>query len=111
MKIYLRGIPMTNSPNLSGSLVTMNNDPNNILRTKTVPVTDFKQAKKAAEQLKDLRRKLGGGAGLAANQAGLNLSMFIYTPDRTDESLRVVINPSFEPIGDEMVKGEEACYS
>ena len=89
----------------------MDNDPDNLLRTKAIKVTDFAQAKKAAEQLITLRKKLGGGAGLAANQAGLNLAMFIYTPDRTDANLRVVINPSFEPVGNEMVEGEEACYS
>lgn len=54
---------------------------------------------------------LKGGAGLAAPQIGIQLPIFIYTPNRGTESIINVINPSFEPVGSLTVEGYEACFS
>lgn len=95
-------------------IVTSDNDPTHILRTPTVPLTekDWDLAKQTAQKLFKVRETvLKGGAGLAAPQIGINHPIFIYTPDRATENLRVVVNPSFEPIGNTLVVGDEACFS
>lgn len=95
-------------------IVTFNEDAKNILRKPTAAITkeNWSLAIASAEKLLHVRETvLKGGAGLAAPQIGINHPIFIYTPDRTTENLRVVINPSFEPIGERTVEGFEACYS
>ena len=73
---------------------------------------DWDKAQSTADTLLYVRMEIiKRGAGLAAPQIGLNDPIFIYTPDRTPENLRVVINPTFEPVGDECVEGTEACFS
>ncbi|MBY0293065.1 MAG: peptide deformylase [Alphaproteobacteria bacterium] len=95
-------------------VVTCDEDSSNCLRQATKPISlrDWAIAKSTVEQLFYVRETiLKGGAGLAAPQIGISQPIFIYTPDRTTESLRVVINPSFEPIGHSMIEGSEACFS
>ncbi len=95
-------------------IVTCDSDPTNILRQPTHPIKmdEWDFAKATVQKLLDVREKiLKGGAGLAAPQIGINHPIFIYTPDRTTESLRIVINPTFEPIGDATIEGSEACFS
>ena len=95
-------------------IVTFEEDCTNVLRQSTLPLTkkEWGFAEATIQKLLDVREKiLKGGAGLAAPQIGINYPIFIYTPDRTTESLRVVINPSFEPIDDGIVDGYEACFS
>ena len=95
-------------------IVTCNQDPANILRKQTHPIqmNEWNLAKSTIHKLLEVREKiLKGGAGLAAPQIGINHPIFIYTPDRTTESLKIVINPSFEPLGDVLVEGYEACFS
>jgi len=95
-------------------IVTCDEDPTNVLRQSNQPISkeDWDRACSTVQKLLHVRERiLGGGAGLAAPQIGINHPIFIYTPDRTTENLRVVINPSFEPIGEAMVEGSEACFS
>jgi len=95
-------------------ILTCDEDPLNILRTPCPPISNerWHEARLTVQKLMEAREKiLKGGAGLAAPQIGINHPIFIYTPNRTTESLRVVINPSFEPLGNVTIEGEEACFS
>ena len=95
-------------------ILTCDEDSSNCLRqiTKPISLKDWAVAKSTVEQLFYVRETfLKGGAGLAAPQIGIPQPIFIYTPDRTTESLKVVINPSFEPIGQATIEGSEACFS
>ncbi|OJW51536.1 MAG: hypothetical protein BGO67_09960 [Alphaproteobacteria bacterium 41-28] len=95
-------------------IVTCDKDPTNVLRQRTRPIMmdEWDSTHATVQRLLDIRENvLRGGAGLAAPQIGINHPIFIYTPDRTTESLRIVINPSFEPIGDRTIEGYEACFS
>lgn len=94
-------------------LLTLEADHSHILRKAPSPIKalDWGVVKDTISKLVETRNKIGGGAGLAAPQIGLSLPIFIYTPDRTDENLRAVINPSIEPVGIERLVSEEACFS
>ncbi len=73
---------------------------------------NWELAHNVAQKLLYVRNEvIKGGAGLAAPQIGINLPIFIYSPDRTTENIRVVINPSFKPVGDEKHISYEACFS
>jgi len=50
------------------------------------------------------------GVGLAGPQAGVNLRIFVVSPDGTRESAKVYINPEIEPAGP-LVAVEEGCLS
>jgi len=95
-------------------IVTCDEDGMRMLRTPSPPLKEqeWTLVQVTVERLLFVRNEvLKGGAGLAAPQIGLNHPIFLYTPDRTTENLRVVINPSFEPIGADYVIGSEACFS
>ncbi|MBI2707751.1 MAG: peptide deformylase [Proteobacteria bacterium] len=95
-------------------IITCDDDLTSILRKKTpfIGEDDWACVPPTVQKLLYVRDKvLKGGAGLAAPQIGLSLPIFIYTPDRTTENLRIVINPSLEPIGPSYVRGAEACFS
>ncbi len=96
------------------SIITCDDHASACLRTPSPPLTreNWDLALETADKLLYVRNTvLKGGAGLAAPQIGINLPLFIYTPDRTTENLQVVINPKCEPIGEEKVVGYEACFS
>ncbi|MBS0271229.1 MAG: peptide deformylase [Proteobacteria bacterium] len=119
--VSLYGLGTKGQKNMSGmasqkydEIVIHEDDPAHVLRHPTKPVNqiEWDDIKYITQRLMDVRQNiLKGGAGLAAPQIGSSLPVFIYTPDRTTEGLKVVINPSFEPIGEEMIEGEEACFS
>jgi len=95
-------------------IVTCDGDLTHVLRTPTsfIEATEWACVEPAVQKLLYVREKiLKGGAGLAAPQIGMSLPIFIYTPDRTTENLRVVINPSMEPLGTSFIRGAEACFS
>lgn len=95
-------------------ILTCDEDISKILRKQAslLKPSEWEIAKEVAKKLIYYRENiLRGGAGLAASQIGLNYPVFIYTTDRTSASLRVVINPSYKPVGDAIVEREEACYS
>ena len=89
-------------------------DTQNVLSTKTKDIgkDELFLAIEIGERLKvTLASKGPVAAGLAAPQIGISRSVFIYSYDRTPEHLTLVINPTFEPIGDKVVEGWEACFS
>jgi peptide deformylase len=96
------------------NILTVLEDEKNILRTPSPPFPkeEWDKVTRTAQQLIKTRHEiLKGGAGLAAPQIGINHPVFIYSPNRTLESVEVVINPSFEPLDDEKICGYEACFS
>lgn len=95
-------------------IITSDNDRDHILRKPTC-VLDEKNwhlAQLTVEKLHFVRHHvLKGGAGLAAPQIGILLPIFIYTPNRSAESLVDVINPSFEPMSPFTLESHESCFS
>lgn len=95
-------------------ILTCDDDSKGVLHQPTsfLSEKDWPLVEPTVEKLLYVRNKiLRGGAGLAAPQICLSLPIFIYTPDRTTQNLRVVINPSFKPLDQEFVIGSEACFS
>lgn len=62
-----------------------------------------------AEKMKDIMVEYKG-VGLAGPQAGVNLRIFVASPDGTRENANVYINPVIEPSGSLEAK-EEGCLS
>jgi len=62
-----------------------------------------------AEKMKDIMVETKG-VGLAGPQAGVNLRIFVASPDGTRENARVFINPVITPSGS-IVTNEEGCLS
>lgn len=95
-------------------IITFEDDVSGILRTPTCADCDLDWScvDTIVSKLLFVRNEiLKGGAGLAAPQIGFNYPVFIYTPDRTTENLRVVVNPSMIPLDQTCVEGSEACFS
>lgn len=95
-------------------IITCDEDALNILREpcRLVEAEQWDAARKVVQHLCDIRENvLMGGAALSAPQLGISLAIFIYTSDRTTESLKAVINPTIEPIGKTMVESYESCFS
>ncbi len=106
-------MPSYASKNYEG-ILTYDKDREQILRKPTVILNEknWHLAQPTVEKLHFIRNHiLNGGAGLAAPQIGVSLSIFIYTPDRTTESLVDVINPSFEPLNNLILENHESCFS
>lgn len=82
-----------------------------ILRTKAVPFDFSKFTKPEIRSLvKEMRLKMieWHGVGLAANQVGMNISLFVA---RTDEKFYAIFNPQItERSGDQLLL-EEGCLS
>ena len=79
-----------------------------VLRTPTDPVTSFDdRLDRAVVDLMDTVRH-EDGAGLAAPQIGLSLRVFVYTCGGKEGHL---VNPEWEPIGDEKTFVNEGCLS
>lgn len=79
-----------------------------VLRTPTDPVTSFDdRLERAVADLMDTVRH-EDGAGLAAPQIGLSLRVFVYTCGGKEGHL---VNPEWEPIGDEKTFINEGCLS
>ena len=77
-----------------------------------IDIFDYKRMKEA----KLLSQKMCGvawplrGLGLAAPQVGVLTRMFIFL-EGDNPRYTTCINPSFEPLGDEMVTTDEGCLS
>lgn len=53
-----------------------------------------------------------GGVGLAANQVGVTKRVFVYDCSHIEDGLRGhIINPVWEPIGEDTQIGPEGCLS
>jgi len=83
--------------------------PDPVLRTRADEMTEFDGAlEKLVEDMFDTMRA-DNGVGLAAPQVGVSQRLFVF--DCGDEQSGYVINPVWEPIGDEMQYGMEGCLS
>ena len=79
-----------------------------VLTTKAVPVVDFDaELRRLVADLTDTMRDQSG-AGLAAPQLGVGLRVFAYDCGGFSGHL---VNPTFEPVGDEEQFGPEGCLS
>ncbi len=64
------------------------------------------------EQLIAANASFESAAGMAANQWGINKSIFLYCPSGSETGdIEVVINPSYKPISKDVNKGWEGCFS
>lgn len=94
-------------------IVTVDSPLGHVLNIKTEEIHE-----KEFPMAKEIIRKLFLGlkphlpaAGLAAPQIGISKSVFIFSFDRDPKNLEGVINPSFIPVGEELVEGWEGCFS
>jgi peptide deformylase len=62
------------------------------------------------DQLKKANAPFESAAGMAANQWGIDRQIFLFSPKR-GLPIEVIINPSYEPISEEVVQGWEGCFS
>jgi peptide deformylase len=92
---------------------TINGPCQNVLKMKTEDVfpDELFLAKEIVEKLLVALKPYCPAAGLAAPQIGISKSVFIYSFDRDPKNLEAVINPSFTPVSNEVVKGWEGCLS
>lgn len=80
-------------------------------RTENFKIEEMPLAKDIAEQMFQCIQPYLPAAGLAAPQIGISKSIFIYSYDRDPKNFEVVINPTYQPIGTEMVSQWEGCFS
>jgi peptide deformylase len=79
-----------------------------VLRTPATPVVDFDaELRRLVADLTDTMHD-DGAAGLAAPQLGVGLRVFTYDCGGFAGHL---VNPTFEPVGDEEQLGPEGCLS
>ncbi len=113
-KIFLLGIIFMVFSNAEASdIVTIDSSNAQVLKTKTENIRDdeLSLAREIADQLYHSLAPFFPAAGLAAPQIGISRSVFIFSYDRDPKNMEAVINPTFEPIGDEKVEGWESCFS
>jgi len=98
---------------MSKKIITIDEDHENILGTKTVNFapTELARALEIGEELKAALADKISAAGLAATQIGINRSVFVYSPDRKPENFILVINPVIKGVGENTLDGWEACFS
>lgn len=83
-----------------------------VLRTRAEEVTQVDESLRTlvADMLETMDN--AGGVGLAANQVGVLKRVFVFDCTHKRGGLRGhVINPVWEPIGEETQTGEEGCLS
>jgi peptide deformylase len=97
-----------------GQLISIG-DP--ILRRKLLPVEDFSEAKAFAETLTEAVREIVG-AGLAANQLGIDRQVAVCEvrktemfPDRPESPLLILVNPEIVFYSSEKEDDWEGCFS
>lgn len=90
--------------------IRMFGDP--VLTTRAEEVTDFDEtlATLVADMLDTMDH--AEGVGLAANQIGVTRRVFVFDCEHVDNGLRGhIVNPVWEPVGEEMQTGSEGCLS
>jgi peptide deformylase len=94
-------------------IITVDGPQRDILKRKTENIrsNELPLAQEIAEQLILALKPHFPAAGLAAPQIGISKSVFIYSYDRDPKNLEIVINPTFEPIGNHKIEGWEGCFS
>jgi peptide deformylase len=94
-------------------ILTVRNDPLEVLRTKATPF-DFEQNgwEEAEAMIAAMRATLVmPAAGLAAPQLGFGKRLFLYSWDRSTENLTAVINPRYTPLSAASSCDWEMCFS
>jgi peptide deformylase len=79
-----------------------------VLRTKAEPVTEFDEALQATVDLMFASMYEARGVGLAANQIGLGISLFVMDCEGV---VAVVANPRLVDLSEETELGPEGCLS
>lgn len=80
--------------------------------SEEIPLDELRiKAQEVYAQLKNTYISLGGGAGLAAPQIGIYKRVFIWSPDRKLESLKIAINPVVYYKTSNIIPSTEGCYS
>jgi peptide deformylase len=89
---------------------TITRFPEPVLSKPARPIEKIDESiRQLAERMKDLMVEYQG-VGLAGPQAGVNLQIFVASPNGTKEDAKVYINPIIEPEGELQVM-EEGCLS
>jgi peptide deformylase len=84
--------------------------PEPVLTQVAKPVESIDDSiKKLSEKMIDIMLE-SGGVGLAAPQAGVNLRIFVVSPDGTKENAKIYINPEIELSGP-LESNDEGCLS
>ncbi|MEW1723325.1 peptide deformylase [Streptomyces sp. NPDC093109] len=100
-------------PGSSGQVRAIRKLGDSVLHTPCEPVTDFGPA--LAELIEDLYATMyaAGGVGLAANQIGVPLRVFVYDcPDDDDiRHLGHIVNPAPAVTDGIVLRGPEGCLS
>ncbi len=94
-------------------VITLQDTNNQVLLNKT-NIVDCKQAKETIAKLNECLHTLfasGPVAGLAANQIGIDHSVFAFSPNRTFANLEFAVNPTCEPVGSDLTTSWEMCLS
>jgi len=82
--------------------------PDNILKQKTKPVKEIDQEiRKLIDEMKKIMKE-NNGVGLAANQVGVNLSLFIA---EDKNKILTFINPKIIKLEGEKITLDEGCLS
>lgn len=87
-----------------------------VLKRKTAEVTEFDQElKDLAENMFETMYNTGNGVGLAANQVGVEKSLFVINVKRNKEDKIgdpiIFINPVITAFSEEEIEIEEGCLS
>lgn len=91
------------------AVLTVRLFPDPILRTPADPVTTLNgELEKLVDDMFDTMRD-GKGVGLAAPQVGVSLRLFVF--DCGKDGSGYVINPEWEPIGEDKQYVSEGCMS
>jgi peptide deformylase len=107
----------------SPRILTLADYDQSVLRQKTQAITfPLSEADRALiqdmkfsiqpQQLAAVDAPWENAAGMAANQWGVNKSIFLFCPEGdTVDGLEVIINPSYTPLGSSQEMGWESCFS
>jgi peptide deformylase len=80
-------------------------------KTEEMSLSELSSAQEIADKLYATLQPHFPAAGLAAPQIGVSKSLFIFSYDRDPKNLEVVMNPTFVPVGKEVIEGWEGCLS
>lgn len=94
-------------------IVTIDSPLQYILKQKTEDILEdeLAVALDIGDKLLQALKPYAPAAGLAAPQIGINRSVFIYSYNRDFDQMELVINPTFKPVGDSIIKSWEGCFS
>jgi peptide deformylase len=89
---------------------TITRFPEPVLSKPTRPIEKFDESiRQLTERMKDIMVECQG-VGLAGPQAGVNLQIFVASPNGSRENAKVYINPQIDPGGTLQIM-EEGCLS